>query len=166
MKPIAFTQQREARALSLVVIEAGARWPAFDVDRQRLAPDCVVISQQQSEPDPSFAQRVIGRVAALQSKGNSLRLAIVATRSSQSPKALDARSRIARSLVVASAKGPAELVLVGSAAKGTRHDLFAIAGALCDGLAGADVVVRVRQLAAGTHASSGFDERSPDSRAA
>jgi hypothetical protein len=71
-----------------------------------------------------------------------VRSGAIATGPRRSPDANEARYRIARQLIGARSES-AELVLVGKSQRAPRHDLFAIAGALCEGL-GPDVSVRVK----------------------
>src|SRR6185503_18698908 len=64
------TQMRSSehleRTTSVVVIEAGAPWPAF-IERQHHAPDRDLLSQQLDETSAAFARRVVARLRALSS---------------------------------------------------------------------------------------------------
>src|SRR5258708_25386126 len=49
--------------MSIVVLEAGAAWPSWLTEYQRLAPNAVVIAQASAESADSFQSRVLPRVA-------------------------------------------------------------------------------------------------------
>lgn len=130
---------------SLIVIEAGARWPSWVADRQRAAPNSFVEVQTGSEPPQHFAQRVSSRVVGLSADRKALRLAVIATNGGTDPEASAARSMIARALLRAMARsGGGELVLSAESTDDARHELFALAGALCEGLKGSQISVSVR----------------------
>src|SRR5262249_6050663 len=74
-------------------------------------------------------------------------IALLATSSRVDSDAVKARYRIARAIVSAfTARGAGELVIVADEMLplDSRHELVAFAGALCDGLNGSSVNVRVR----------------------
>jgi len=140
------TKQRAAasleRTVSLVVIEAGATWPAF-LTSEHLAADCDVLVQQPDESFVTFKRRVVSRIRKLASEGKSVSLGVLSTGPNVSEQALEGRHLIARALVLARATNRAELVLVAGEAS-PRDNLFALAETLCAGLVGADFGVRVR----------------------
>ena len=131
------------RTTSVLVIEAGAPWPAFE--RQHLTPDRDVLSQQNDESSAAFTRRVVARLGALSSAKVAVQHAILAAGMDGSEAAVQNRYRIARALVEARAAQGAELVLV-AAGREPRHDLFALAGLVCGGLSGTDLTVSVRSL--------------------
>ncbi len=132
------------RTTSVVVIEAGAPWPAF-IERQHHAPDRDLLSQQLDETSAAFARRVVARLRALSSANVTVGLGILAAGMDRSEAAVQNRYRIARALVEARAAQGAELTLVASGRE-PRHDLFALAGLVCGGLSGTDLTVRVRTV--------------------
>ena len=132
------------RTTSVVVIEAGAPWPAF-VEQEQRAPDRDVLSQQLDENSTAFARRVVNRLRTLSSAGITVSLGILAAGMDRSDAAVQNRYRIARALVEARAEQSPELVLVASGRE-PRHDLFALAGLVCGGLNSADLTVRVRSV--------------------
>ena len=132
------------RTTSVVVIEAGAPWPAF-VEQEQRAPDRDVLSQQIDESSAAFARRVVNRLGTLSSAGITVGLGILAAGMDRADAAVQNRYRIARALVEARAAQGAELVLV-AAGKEPRHDLFALAGLVCGGLTSTDLTVRVRMV--------------------
>jgi hypothetical protein len=128
--------------VSLVVIERGARWPAFARDGG--TPDCRVLSQQQGETTNSFAERVVARLRTLSALGTAVQSSVIALGGDRSEAAVTARYRIARALVTARPlHGSAELVFAAPGAA-PRHDVFELAGALCSTLTASDFAVRVR----------------------
>ena len=130
------------RPMALVVIEAGAAWPAF-LTSEQLAGDCDVLVQQADESFVALKRRVMTRIRKLSSEGKSVLLGVVATGTNDSEQAMECRYQMARALIVARAVRDAELVLV--AGEGSpREDLVALAATLCTGLVGADFGVRVR----------------------
>ena len=48
--------------MSIVVLEAGAAWPAWLTEYQRLAPNAVVIAQARTEEPEAFRARVVHRI--------------------------------------------------------------------------------------------------------
>jgi hypothetical protein len=132
------------RTTSLVVIEAGAPWPAF-IEGQHHTHDRDVLSQQLDESSADFARRVVVRLRTLSSAKITVGLGILAAGMDRSESAVQNRYRIARALVEARAAQGAELVLV-AAGREPRHDLFALAGLVCGGLSGTDLTVKVRTV--------------------
>lgn len=135
---------RPARPVSLVVMEAGAVWPQDVVGTTHADADCVVLGQNEGEGQIGFSKRVAERVRELVSKGASLRLGVVSAGENRSEEALDARYRITRALAAAQPQtARAELVLVARESDKPRHDLFGLAGVLCEAL-GSSGTVRVK----------------------
>ena len=132
-------------AISLIVLEFGASWPAWLADRQRDTPNAVIEAQAASESATEFAVRVIRRVEALGSRRRFARLAVIATNGETDEESIAARYRIARAMLHTMANLDAagagtdaagELVLAADAGDEARHGLFALAGTLCDELRG------------------------------
>jgi hypothetical protein len=134
--------------MSIVVLEAGAAWPSWLTEYQRLAPNAVVIAQARSESADSFQARVLHRVAdAITSSGARVRVGVIVSADSPDQDRLHLRQNVARGLLKAMPAGhEAELVLAGDSAEleASRHGLFELAGTLCEELGGTRVNVRVR----------------------
>jgi hypothetical protein len=141
-------QENRDDLVSIVVLEAGASWPAWLSEYQRLAPNAVVIAQAATETVPAFEKRVLHRVAEASANGvGRIRVGgiIAADRGGEAQAAL--RHRLAGALLQAMSSHPeSELVLAGenAEAESTRQELFALAGALCGELGGKRVNVCVR----------------------
>ena len=129
------------RPITLVVIEAGAAWPAF-LTHEQLASGCDVLVQQAEESFVAFTRRVLTRIRMLSSRGEAVAFGVIATGTSGSEQAMHCRCQIARALAVARATRSAELVFVAGAAS-PHYDVVALAATL-GALAGPDFVVRVR----------------------
>jgi hypothetical protein len=130
---------------SLVVVEAGAAWPACAGEYQQAQPNSVVEVQPDTESHVEFTARVERRIASIRKRG-AVRVALVAANESLDTVSLRGRHGLA-TLLAASMDGTGELVLtasVGSNAERVSHELFALAGALCDELRGSNVSVSVR----------------------
>lgn len=133
--------------LCVVVLESGAGWPPWIGEYQAVAPNSVVIAQAPEESAEAFGARALGRLQEVTSGRAKLRVAIVASSPSPSKEQLEQRYAICRTLVHAMADSPrADLVLAGDGdgSDQSRHELFALAGALCDELRGSELSVRVR----------------------
>ena len=137
--------------LSLIVLEQHARWPACASQYQTALPNSLVEAQSDGELPHDFAARVGRRIASVASKGGRLRVAIIAANARLDPATLKARYRLAAASVQAMGLS-GELVLTTAPhhSLGTpnqdriRHEIFALAGALCDELAGTEIGVSVR----------------------
>lgn len=132
---------------SIVVLEAGAAWPSWLTEYQRLAPNAVVIAQATAEPAEVFEARVLHRVAeAAQSTTSSVRIGVIVAVDHPEQRRMALRQNVARGLVEAMGEQEGELVLAGDSDElsQSRHELFALAGTLCDELRGRRVNVRVR----------------------
>jgi hypothetical protein len=134
--------------MSIVVLEAGAAWPAWLTEYQRLAPNAVVIAQAAPEAVEAFQERVLHRVAEAASSGNGrVRVGVIVSADSPAQDRLELRQRVARALLKAMGTSrEAELVLAGDSEEleVSRHGLIALAGTLCEELGGTLVNVRVR----------------------
>ena len=131
---------------SLVVVEAGAKWPACAGEYQHTQPNSVVEVQAEFETSASFVARVLRRIDAMRRRG-TIRVAILAANGMLDHPGKQAKRDLARGLASAM-QSEGELVLTASLdsgeAESLRHELFAIAGLLCDELKGQDVSVSVR----------------------
>lgn len=140
--------EHDDQRTALVVMEAGARWPSYTRELAGRASAAVVESQPSSESLDEFGARVVGRVARLAERSITVPVAILAVSQRIDAEARKARYRIARNIVslMASNDGGGELLIMGDEhfADEVRHELMAFAGALCDGLNGSAVSVRVR----------------------
>jgi hypothetical protein len=133
--------------VAVVVTEAGARWPTYSREVHGRAASAVVECQPPSEALDEFSSRVTARVRRLQTRKSQIPVAIMATSARADSSATAARYRIARAVLSAmTAQGYGELIISADELlpDAARHELVAFAGALCDGLRGSDVVVRVR----------------------
>lgn len=134
--------------MSIVVLEAGASWPPWLSDYQRLAPNAVVIAQAASEPASIFESRVLHRVAEAAVSGSGLiRVGVIVSADRGSESRLAMRQAVSRALLKAMGTShEAELVLAGDSEEldASRHEMFALAGTLCEELGGSRVSVRVR----------------------
>jgi hypothetical protein len=140
------TGEVENRA-ALVVMEAGARWPSYSGEVHGRASNAVVESQPPSETLAEFASRVVARIKRLVARNTTIPVAFVAMSPRFDAEATASRYRVARAILSAmSARGEGELLIATDEhlPDDARHQLVAFAGALCDGLRGSDVSVRVR----------------------
>ncbi len=134
--------------LSIVVLEAGAAWPVWIGEYQRLAPNAVVIAEARAESLSAFEARAVHRIEeATARSGPSVRVGVMVLADAGNRERASLRRSVARALL--SAMGPsheAELVLAGDGQELdiSRHELFALAGTLCEELGGTHVNVRVR----------------------
>jgi hypothetical protein len=134
--------------MSIVVLEAGAIWPAWLGEYQRLAPNAVVIAEAGAESAAAFQTRVVHRIEeATQSSGPRVRVGVMVLADKENADRAALRKQVARALLKAmGASHEAELVLAGDGQEldAARHELFALAGTLCEELGGTHINVRVR----------------------
>ena len=134
--------------MSIVVLEAGAAWPSWLTEYQRLAPNAVVIAQAATEAADTFQARVLHRVAeAAANSGARVRVGVIVSVDSPTQERAMLRQNVARGLLKAMGTAhEAELVLAGDSEEldASRHQLLALAGTLCEELGGTLVNVRVR----------------------
>lgn len=151
---------------SIVVLEAGAAWPSWLAEYQRLAPNSVVIAQAAAEPADVFELRVRSRVAEVKSRAETRRVCIGVLVAAHQPAEARAamRKRVARALVEAMHGEEGDLVLAGDSDElnQSRHELFALAGALCDEVRGQHINVRVRFTSAQSGVMRTVTASSPD----
>jgi hypothetical protein len=133
---------------SIVVLEAGAAWPSWLTEYQRLAPNAVVIAQASAESSEVFQSRVLHRIEeAAHTEGARVRVGVIVSADQPGQQRVQLRQNVARALLQAmGTTHEAELVIAGNSEEidQSRHELFALAGILCEELAGARVNVRVR----------------------
>ncbi|RYZ02785.1 MAG: hypothetical protein EOO73_30450 [Myxococcales bacterium] len=156
-------------SMSIVVLEAGAAWPGWLAEYQRLAPNSVVIAQASAESPQSFQARVLSRVAEARARSDAahVRIGVLVAAHDPEQKRAELRRRVARSLVEAMSPASAhdrELVLAGDSddLNQSRHELFALAGTLCDELRGKRINVRVRFTSAHSGVMRTVTPSSPD----
>lgn len=139
---------RRDELMSIVVLEAGATWPSWLSEYQRLAPNAVVIVQAPGEALVAFRVRVIHRITeATASTGAKVRVGVIVSAGSSDDVQPSFRESVARAMLKVMGSNPeAELVLAGEGHDGdsTRHELITLAGALCEQSGGTKVNVRVR----------------------
>jgi hypothetical protein len=134
--------------LSVVVLEVGASWPPWLGEYQRHAPNSVVVAQSVGESPREFALRIARRADEIGAGDAAIHAALLIVRSGAiDDESVGARKQVCASLLRAMVrKRQGELVLAADVGAGDalRHELFALAGTLCDELRGTEVSVRVR----------------------
>jgi hypothetical protein len=129
---------------SIVIIEAGAGWPAWITEYQQRAPNASVIAQTASEEPSTFRTRVLARLEEGTRNSSLLSVGIVLCVESSTPEQKAAREEICRA-IVRSLTGSGDLVLAANeGADSFKQELFSLAGQLCEGAAVPRVNVRVR----------------------
>jgi hypothetical protein len=140
-------QHTDEALLSVVVLEAGSAWPAWLGEYQKHAPNSVVVAQSAEEKASDFAQRIARRMTEIATSDAAIHAALLVSNGALDEASLAAREQMCASLLrVMVQKRRGELVLAADARAGDalRHELFALAGTLCDELGGTEVNVRVR----------------------
>jgi hypothetical protein len=140
-------EENSGDLMSIVVLEAGATWPSWLGEYQRLAPNAVVIAQAFAEPSEVFEARVLHRIEeASHEAWLRVRVGVIVVADQPDHDRTAHREPIARALLKAmGTTQEAELVLAGGEDQETsRHGLLALAGSLCEELGGAHINVRVR----------------------
>jgi hypothetical protein len=128
---------------SIVIIEAGAGWPAWIAEYQRRAPNATVVAQTASEGHAEFKARVLHRLDDIGRGPYLLSVAVMLCAENSHDGARAAREHVCRAL--AAALGAGDLVLAATDdAEPFKQELFALAGRLCEGPNGARTNVRVR----------------------
>lgn len=152
--------------MSIVVLEAGAAWPSWLTEYQRLAPNAVVIAQAASETAVSFQERVLHRVTEAKTSDEArVRVGVIVSADSPDQDRLQLRQNVARALLKLMPAGhEAELVLAGDSEEleASKQQLFELAGALCEELGGTCVNVRVRFSNSKSGTIRSVDPSSPD----
>lgn len=131
--------------MSIVVLEAGAVWPAWLAEYQRLAPNAVVIAQARAETPVAFRGRVVHRITEATGSGKARVRVGVIVAGDGGEESTSVREAIARAILkLMKAGSEAELMLAGEGQESDRAQLFSLAGVLCQGLGGTGVSVKVR----------------------
>lgn len=136
-------------SLAFFVLEAGARWPRWgQLEARRREASSVVEAQGADESMAGFAHRVVERVESMRRSSKPLCYAAIITAPHGHGEPLASRVQIARAIVrTLGSSGGGSLILAPSLPTALsdrdRHDLFALAGTLCEGLSGHQVVVSV-----------------------
>jgi len=129
---------------SIVIIEAGAGWPAWITEYQQRAPNAAVIAQTASEEPETFRTRVLSRLHESARGPSVLSVGIVLCVETASPEQKAAREQICREIVNLLSKSGDLVLAANEGAESFKHELFALAGELCEGEAVPRVNVRVR----------------------
>ena len=79
--------RRVEEEVALVVVEAGAAWPAWMSEYWRVTPNAIVESQLDSESLGDFAGRVAERLDSLDARGASVRVGVLCVANSVSIQA-------------------------------------------------------------------------------
>ena len=140
-------QHADEALLSVVVLELGSSWPPWLVEYQKHAPNSVVIAQSAGESGAEFAQRIARKMDEVGSHDSVIHAGLLVSNGALDEASVAARERICSHLLrVMIQKQCGELVLAADVTAGDdiRHELFALAGTLCDDLRGSPVSVRVR----------------------
>ncbi|MEO6600868.1 MAG: hypothetical protein ABIQ16_13400 [Polyangiaceae bacterium] len=140
-------QHADESLLSVVVLELGSSWPPWLAEYQKHAPNSVVVAQSAGESSAVFAQRIARKADEIGSHDATIHAGLLVSNGT-----LDAESVAGRALICSHLlrlmiqKQRGELVLAADVTAGddVRHELFALAGKLCDDLRGTAVSVRVR----------------------
>jgi len=137
------------RATTLVIMEAGARWPVWVKELQRRAPNSMVEVQPSSESIDGFAARVLRRVQSIEERGVALVGVVYAAASPATTPELRVRHELCAALLERlSPEG--ELVLSGACWSTwgvdarSREELMVLAGDLACELEGRSQTVSVR----------------------
>lgn len=136
-------------ATTLVVMEAGASWPAWVKELQRRAPNSMVEVQPSSEPAERFAARVQRRLSSLEARGVSLLGVAYAAASPASEEERAVRRALCEALLQ-HLSPTGELVLSGDGWSSwgvdarSREELVGLAGDLSCRLRGRNQTVSVR----------------------
>jgi hypothetical protein len=140
-------EQPDETLLSVVVLELGSTWPPWLAEYQARAPNSIVIAQSADESAPLFAQRIARKMEEVGAHDAAIHAGLLVSNGALDVVSVAAREAICGSLLrVMLKKQRGELVLASDVTAGddVRHQLFALAGTLCDELGGTKVSVRVR----------------------
>jgi hypothetical protein len=140
-------QQTDETLLSVIVLEFGSTWPPWLAEYQARAPNSMVIVQSADESAPIFVQRIGRKMDEIAARDAAIHAGLLVSNGALDTASIDARQAICAALLrVMLKKQRGELVLASDVTAGddVRHQLFALAGTLCDELGGTKVSVRVR----------------------
>lgn len=131
---------------SIVLVELGAGWPGWLVDYQRKAPNSIVVAQAVGDTPGDFAARALQRIAeAKAAHDRPVRVGVMVCNGEPERELRAFRKTIASALLGALSREGAELVLaLNEGCDKEKHDLFALAGDLCEMAKDPRVNVRVR----------------------
>jgi len=136
-------REQDSRS-SIVIIEAGAGFPAWVTEYQQRAPNAAVVAQTSGESPVAFRARVLHRLEEITRSPGTLTIGIALCVEGAGAEQRAARASICRELV---GRMPASGDLVLAAIEGDqglKHELFALAGELCSNDRGPHLNVRVR----------------------
>lgn len=140
-------EQSDETLLSVVVLELGSTWPPWLAEYQAQAPNSMVIAQSADESASTFARRISRKMDEVAAGDGAIHAGLLVCNGALDEASVDARQAICDALLhVMLKKQRGELVLASDVTAGdaVRHQLFALAGTLCDELRGTRVSVRVR----------------------
>jgi len=140
-------EQPDETLLSVVVLEHGSTWPPWLAEYQAQAPNSMVIAQSADESASIFAQRIGRKMDEVGARDAAIHAGLLVSNGALDDAAVDARQAICDALLrIMLKKQRGQLVLASDVTAGDaiRHQLFALAGTLCDELRGTRVSVRVR----------------------
>ncbi|HYQ44076.1 MAG TPA: hypothetical protein VER11_18975 [Polyangiaceae bacterium] len=140
-------EQPDETLLSVVVLELGSTWPPWLAEYQAQAPNSMVIAQSADESASTFAQRIGRKMDEVGARDVAIHAGLLVSNGALDSATVAARQAICDSLLrIMLKKQRGELVLASDVTAGdaVRHQLFALAGTLCDELRGTRVSVRVR----------------------
>ena len=138
---------RERERTNLIVLELDASWPDWIAELGRSAAQSIVEQQADDETADELSQRIVRRVHELAQQRMHMDIGLLLTNGRTDEASVDARYRMARAVLRSmSDAGAGELLIAAEAHVDdeARHQLFALAGTLCDELYGAELGVRVR----------------------
>src|SRR5687768_16403805 len=99
---------RRDELMSIVVLEAGATWPSWLSEYQRLAPNAVVIVQARGEALDAFRARVMHRITeATTSTGAKVRVGVIVAAGSSADEVQPSfRESVARAILKVMGSNP------------------------------------------------------------
>lgn len=118
----------------LIAMERGSVWPTW---ARRGVPAAIVLAEQPGEDAIAFARRVARRVARLHTTRQRLGRAVIAVADRRSRQALVARWLMVQAVISAAGERSSADVVVSvpeTVGEELRHELFALAGAMCEHL--------------------------------
>jgi hypothetical protein len=129
---------------SIVIIEAGAGFPAWITEYQQRAPNAAVVAQTAGESPVAFRARVLHRLDEITRSAGVLSIGIALCVEDAGGEQRAARASICRE-IVGRMRASGDLVLAATDGdQAFKHELFALAGELCSNDRVPHVNVRVR----------------------
>jgi len=138
---------RERERTNLIVLELDASWPDWIGELGRNATEAIVEQQADDETADELSQRIVRRVHELAQQRVHMDLGLFLTNGRTDDASVDARYKMARAVLRSMSDAGAGELLIAAETQiddEARHQLFALAGTLCDELYGAELGVRVR----------------------